>query len=142
MTSALINRQARQYYGHREDFQRIVRRVGSPDNRDKPLEKLEADLALDQQIVLIKRQTPLLKRVSVGVMRFRKGLSIINSFSPSSVCRPFHANKANATGASWFPFLILAQSNPASSSSPSLDAKQCESFEGLLCDGSPGPMRD
>lgn len=68
MTPTPVNRQAREYYGHREDFRRIVRRVGSPDNREKVLEKLEADLAREQQVVLIGRQLLLLKRISVGVI--------------------------------------------------------------------------
>ena len=60
--------QARDYYGRREDFRRIVRRVGSPDNREKLLEKLEADLARERQVLVIKRQILLLKRISLGVM--------------------------------------------------------------------------
>ena len=63
----LINRRAREYYGHREDFQRIARRVGSPDNREKLLENLEADFARDQQVLLIKRQMLILKRIWAGV---------------------------------------------------------------------------
>ena len=62
---ALINRRAWEYYGHREDFQSIVKRVGSPDNRERLLAKIEADLARDEQVLLIKRQTLLIKRLSI-----------------------------------------------------------------------------
>src|SRR5438105_10355798 len=63
-----INRRAREYYGNREDFQRIVRRVGSPDNGDRVLASIEANLAQDNGILLIKRQTILLKRLSLALV--------------------------------------------------------------------------
>ena len=51
----LTDRNAREYYGHRTDFQRIVKRIGSPDNRKRLIEKIEAELSSDQKLVLLKR---------------------------------------------------------------------------------------
>lgn len=62
-------KRARDYYGHRPDFQRIVERIGSPDNQKKLMEKIEAELACDQRMIL-------LKRLSIGA-RCALGLPII-----------------------------------------------------------------
>jgi len=47
--------QKRDYYGHQEDFQRIVRRVGSPDNEERLLKEIEVEVAHDHQLLLLKR---------------------------------------------------------------------------------------
>ncbi len=65
----LTGRNAREYYGHRPDFQKIVERIGAPDNRKKLMEKIEAELARDQHMIL-------LKQMSIGA-RCALGLPII-----------------------------------------------------------------
>jgi 5-methylcytosine-specific restriction endonuclease McrA len=68
MRPDLINRRAWEYYGHREDFKRIIERVGSPDNREKLMRRIEDELQRDPQALAIKRQMLIVTRLYMATM--------------------------------------------------------------------------
>ena len=51
----LVTRNAREYYGHREDFQAIIRRVGSPDGAERIRDQIETEIKGDPKAIAQKR---------------------------------------------------------------------------------------